>query len=142
MPRRGPAHSRRTVGAWDYRVPMAYDEALAARIGAVLADHPEHATDVSEQRMFGGLAFLIRGHLVAAASGRGGLMLRCDPAATDDHVAAGAERMVMRGRAMDGWLHVADSAVAADEDLANWIKVGLDYAATLPPKQPKPRSSR
>jgi hypothetical protein len=118
---------------------MAYDEALAARIGAVLADHPEHAADLGEQRMFGGLAFLVRGHMVAAASGQGGLMLRCDPAATDDHVAAGAERMVMRGRAMDGWLRVSDSAVAADEDLARWIAVGLDYVATLPPKRPKSR---
>ena len=54
-------------------------------------------------------------------------------------MAAGAERMVMRGRAMDGWLHIAGSAITADEDLARWIAVGLDYAATLPPKPPKSR---
>ncbi len=117
---------------------MAYDEELAARIGAVLADHPEQAPEVSEQKMFGGLAFLVRGHL-AVAAGRGGLLLRCDPAATDDHVAAGAERMVMRGRPMKGWLHVADEAVTRDDELARWVAVGLAYAAALPPKPPKPR---
>lgn len=114
---------------------MAYDEELARRIGAALAEYPEHAADVTEQRMFGGLAFLLRGRMVAAASGRGGLMLRCDPAETDQQIAAGAERMVMRGREMDGWLVVPEPLIAAETDLARWVAVGVAYAASLPPKK-------
>lgn len=113
---------------------MAYDEGLARRIGVALAEYPEHAADVTEQRMFGGLAFLLRGRMVAAATG-GGLMLRCDPADTDRQVAAGAERMVMRGRELDGWLLVKEPLIENEADLATWVAVGVAYAASLPPKK-------
>ncbi|GAB3764445.1 TfoX/Sxy family protein [Microlunatus parietis] len=112
---------------------MAYDEELARRIGAALAEYPEHAGDVTEQRMFGGLAFLLRGRMAAAAT-KGGLMLRCDPAETDQQVAAGAERMVMRGRELDGWLLVPETLVADEAELAKWVGIGVAYAASLPPK--------
>ena len=58
---------------------MAYDEDLANRIRELIAGEP----DVTERRMFGGLAFLIGGNMSVAASGKGGLMLRCDPDQTD-----------------------------------------------------------
>ena len=54
---------------------MAYDEELAARMRALLADEP----GVVEQRMFGGLAFLVGGNMAIAASGQGGLLVRVDP---------------------------------------------------------------
>jgi len=109
---------------------MAYDEELAERIRGLLPDLP-----VTEQKMFGGLAFLVGGHMAVAASGKGGLMLRCDPADSDRLVAEpGASRMVMRGREMDGWLRVASEAVAGDDDLARWVEVGTTYAGSLPPK--------
>ena len=59
---------------------MAYDEDLADRIREQVHGEP----NLKEQRMFGGLAFLVGGHMAVAASGQGGLMLRCDPDATDD----------------------------------------------------------
>jgi len=109
---------------------MAYDEELAERIRGLLPAEP-----VTEQKMFGGLAFLVGGHMAVAASGKGGLMLRCDPADTDRLVhEAGASRMEMRGKEMDGWLRVSSEAVADDEDLSRWIGVGASYAASLPPK--------
>ena len=110
--------------------PMAYDEELAERIRGLLPDLP-----VTEQKMFGGLAFLVGGHLAVAASGKGGLMLRCDPAESDRLVdEPGASRMVMRGREMDGWLRVTGDAVADDAALSRWVGVGTSYAATLPAK--------
>jgi TfoX/Sxy family transcriptional regulator of competence genes len=109
---------------------MAYDEELAERIRGLLPDVP-----VTEQKMFGGLAFLVGGHMAVAASGKGGLMLRCDPADTDRLVAEpGASRMVMRGKEMDGWLRVTSEAVASDGELERWIAVGTAYAGSLPPK--------
>jgi TfoX/Sxy family transcriptional regulator of competence genes len=110
---------------------MAYDEALADRIRELLAtDH-----DVTEKKMFGGLAFLIGGNMSVSASGRGGLLLRCDPEQTDallspPHV----ERFEMRGRAMDGWLRVDAEAVESREELERWVAIGVDYARSLPPK--------
>jgi TfoX/Sxy family transcriptional regulator of competence genes len=109
---------------------MAYDEELAERIRGLLPEVP-----VTEKKMFGGLAFLVGGHLAVAASGKGGLMLRCDPADSERLVdEPGASRMVMRGKEMDGWLRVTGDAVAGDADLVRWIAVGTSYAGRLPPK--------
>ncbi len=110
---------------------MAYDEDLANRIRELLADEP----GVVEKRMFGGLAFLIGGNMSVSASGQGGLMVRVDPEQTDALVAKpGAERMVMRGRAMDGWLRVDAEAVRTKRQLEPWVKRGAAYARSLPPK--------
>ncbi|HJR90082.1 MAG TPA: TfoX/Sxy family protein [Aeromicrobium sp.] len=109
---------------------MAYDETLAARIRDLLADRDS----VMEKKMFGGLAFLIAGNMAVAASGQGGIMVRCDPAETDDHVVDGAEPFVMRGKPMNGWLRVSGERVEDDAILAHWVQVGLAAAASLPAK--------
>jgi hypothetical protein len=109
---------------------MAYDEELAERVRGLLPEVP-----VTEQKMFGGLAFLIGGHMAVAASGQGGLMLRCDPEETDRLVReAGVSRMEMRGRQMAGWLRVTAETVADDTSLQRWITIGTAYAQSLPPK--------
>jgi TfoX/Sxy family transcriptional regulator of competence genes len=109
---------------------MAYDEALTERIRDLLPD-----LEVTERKMFGGLVFLVGGHMAVAASGKGGLMLRCEPAETERLVAErGVSRMEMRGKEMDGWLRVTADAVASDAELERWIEVGTSYAGTLPPK--------
>ena len=109
---------------------MAYDEELAERIRACVASE----RGLTEKKMFGGLAFLVGGNMAVAASGQGGLLLRCDPARTDELVARpAAERFAMRGREMDGWLHVGVDGMT-DTDLERWVAVGLEYVRTLPPK--------
>jgi TfoX/Sxy family transcriptional regulator of competence genes len=110
---------------------MAYEEALAARIRELLADEP----DVREQRMFGGLAFLVAGNMAVAASGQGGVLVRVDPAESDRLVATtGAEPMEMRGRPMRGWLRVDVDDVRTKRHLMTWVRRGVDYARSLPPK--------
>jgi TfoX/Sxy family transcriptional regulator of competence genes len=110
---------------------MGYDEALAARIREHTAGEP-----VQEKKMFGGLAFLVGGHLAVSASGQGGLLVRVEPSQTAMLIAEpGVERMQMGGRApMDGWLHVDAGAVADETSLAHWVERGLAYARSLPPK--------
>ncbi len=110
---------------------MAYDEDLANRIRVLLAtDH-----DVVEKKMFGGLAFLIGGNMSVSASGQGGILLRCDPAATEALVTEPhAARFEMRGTAMDGWLRVEPEGLDGDDDLRRWVDVGVSYARSLPPK--------
>jgi hypothetical protein len=108
---------------------VAYDEDLAHRIREIVQGEP----GLTEQRMFGGLAFLINGNLAVSASGQGGLLLRVDPADTPALVEAPeATRFVMRGREMDGWLHVRLSAAAPE--FASWVSRGVRYARSLPPK--------
>jgi TfoX/Sxy family transcriptional regulator of competence genes len=110
---------------------MAYDEHLADRIRDAV--HSEQA--LTEKRMFGGLAFLINGNMAVSASGQGGLLLRVDPAATEALISdPHAERFVMRGRAMDGWLRIDAQALAADDELQRWVNHGVSYARSLPPK--------
>ncbi|WP_222192885.1 TfoX/Sxy family protein [Modestobacter italicus] len=108
---------------------MTYDRELADRVRAALSTAP----DVSEKAMFGGLAFLVGGAMAVAVSGQGGLMVRSDPARADELTAAeGVERMVMRGRALDGWLLVAAEALDDEETLRRWVATGRDVARTLP----------
>ena len=79
---------------------MAYDEDLANRIRELIADEP----DLTEQRMFGGLAFLIGGHMSVAVSGRGGLLVRCDRDETDALLAKPHTGHDGHGRARDARL--------------------------------------
>jgi hypothetical protein len=110
---------------------MAYDEELAGRIRNLVSDEP----GVVEKKMFGGLAFLIGGNMSVAASGQGGLLIRCAPQDTDALLdQPGAEHFVMRGRAMDGWLRVTEDGVASDEALRSWVDRGVSFARSLPPK--------
>ncbi|MFL5823423.1 MAG: TfoX/Sxy family protein [Solirubrobacteraceae bacterium] len=110
---------------------MAYDEELAHRVRELLVEQP----GVVEKKMFGGLAFLIGGHMSVAASGQGGLMVRCEPEETDGLLREpGADPFVMRGRAMDGWLRVSDGAIRTKPALRRWVKRGVAYAQSLPPK--------
>lgn len=110
---------------------MAYDVELADRIRELLVSEPGHR----EKSMFGGLAFLVGGHMALAAGGQGGIMVRVDPVETEALVARPyVTRMVMSGREMDGWLRVEAAGVATDDDLAPWVRRGTDFVATLAPK--------
>jgi TfoX/Sxy family transcriptional regulator of competence genes len=115
---------------------VAYDEDLADRIRELItATH-----SVKEQKMFGGLAFLIGGNMAIAASREGGVLVRVDPAESDRLVATtNAEEMVMRGRQMSGWLRVAAPDVRTKPQLRTWVYLGAGYAGSLPPKAPNKR---
>jgi TfoX/Sxy family transcriptional regulator of competence genes len=110
---------------------MPYDEDLANRIRELIATE----AGVVEKRMFGGLAFLIAGNMSVSVSGQGGLLLRCDPRETDALLAKPhATPFEMRGRAMDGWLRVHPDGVRTKRELERWVRCGVSYARTLPPK--------
>jgi hypothetical protein len=111
---------------------MAYDEDLAGRIRDLLGGE----RDLTEQRMFGGLAFLIGGNMSVAASGHGGLLVRVDPADTKGLLAKPhAQPFEMRGRSMQGWLRVDPDGVRTKRQLEPWIRRGVAYARSLPPKR-------
>lgn len=115
---------------------MAYDEALADRLRELLANE----AGLTEQKMFGGLAFLIGGNMAVAASGQGGLLVRVDPAASGSLVSStNARPMEMRGREMAGWLLVDREDVRTKRQLATWAERGAGYARTLPAKKQKKR---
>jgi TfoX/Sxy family transcriptional regulator of competence genes len=91
---------------------------------------------VSEQKMFGGLAFLIRGNMAVAASGQGGILVRVEPESSDELVATtSAQLMEMRGRQMQGWLRVGSEHLRTKPELAKWVEVGTAFARSLPPKR-------
>ena len=111
---------------------MAYDEGLADRIRALLGGE----ADLTEKKMFGGLAFLVAGNMAVAASGQGGLLVRVDPTASDSLQASTKARpMEMRGRQMQGWLRVDAEDVRTKQQLTRWVRLGTTYARTLPPKR-------
>jgi hypothetical protein len=111
---------------------MAYDEILADRMRALL----EGRSDLTEKKMFGGLAFLLGGNVAITSSGQGGALVRVDPAESDELVdTTAAEVMIMRGRPMTGWLRVDAEHLADDSELAAWVARGAAYAGSLPPKR-------
>ena len=111
---------------------MAYDEALAERIRELIGDQ----RGLTEQKMFGGLAFLIGGNMAVAASGQGGVLVRVDPAESDALVGStDARPMEMRGREMQGWLRVETEHVRTKRQLAAWVERGVAYARSLPAKE-------
>ncbi|GAA1586982.1 TfoX/Sxy family protein [Nocardia ninae] len=105
---------------------------MADRIRLLIKPGPE----LSERKMFGGLAFLIGGNMAVAASGQGGLLVRVDRAESDRLLANEfVEPMVMGGREMVGWLRVNPEAADDDTVLREWVDRGVGYARTLPPKK-------
>ena len=110
---------------------MAYDEVLAQRIHD-LVDGEEGWTS---RRMFGGLGFMLHGHMAVAAGSTGALMVRVDPTEGEQLLDGDAVRpMEMRGRAMSGWLLVSQDALTDDDQLAQWVRRGAAFVRTLPPK--------
>ena len=110
---------------------MSFDEDLAARIREIIGGE----ADLTEKRMFGGLAFLIGGNMAISASGQGGVLVRVDPAkgvelAGRPH----AQVAVMRGREMPGWLRVEADGVQSRAQLQRWVEEGVGYARSLPRK--------
>jgi TfoX/Sxy family transcriptional regulator of competence genes len=108
---------------------MAYDEGLAQRVRDLVVGD----LDVTEKRMFGGLAFLVNGHMSVTVSGRGGLMVRLDQEDAgpllDGRVVVPFE---MRGKPMKGWLRVGESGFESDEQLREWVERSVEFARTLP----------
>jgi len=111
---------------------VAYDEDLANRIRELIAGED----DVAEQRMFGGLAFLIGGYMSVSVSRSRGLLLRCEPDETEALLAKPhAAPFEMRGRVMSGWLRVHPDGVRSKRQLERWVERGVSYARSLPPKR-------
>ncbi len=110
---------------------MAFDEELAERIRQLIGSDPE----LTEKKMFGGLAFMIRGNMTIAASSEGGAMVRVDPAQSDSLLATTKATLVqMHGRDMPGWLRVRSDDLRTHGQLAPWVEMGTGYAHSLPPK--------
>jgi TfoX/Sxy family transcriptional regulator of competence genes len=111
---------------------VAYDVHLADRVRELLVGSP-----VTEQKMFGGLAFLVAGKMAVAASSQGGLLVRVDPARADRLLATtNARPMEMKGRAVQGWLHVDGDDLHTEHQLAQWIAIGTATARSAPAKRP------
>ena len=109
---------------------MAYDEALADRVRDVLALR----ADVSERKMFGGIAWMLGGNMACGVLGEE-LIVRVGP---DEYERALGEphtrEFDFTGRPSRGIVVVGGEGIAGDEELAGWVDAGADFAATLPAK--------
>ena len=109
---------------------MAFDEGLAERVRDALREQRE----ISERRMFGGLAFMYRGHMFVGILGDA-LMARVGPDQTSDALRRpGARKMDFTGKPMKGYVFVSPDAVESDSALERWVAQCLAYAGSLPPK--------
>jgi TfoX/Sxy family transcriptional regulator of competence genes len=109
---------------------MAYDEQLAARIRSILRDDP----GLDEKKMFGGIAFLINGNMACGVH-TDNLIVRLDQADYDDALTRpGAAVFDLTGKPMKGWVLVTPDALEDDADLEGWVRQGVEFAESLPPK--------
>jgi len=109
---------------------MAYDEGLAERIRGVLDERP----GVSEKRMFGGVAFLVKGHMSVGIV-QDKLMVRVGPESYDRVLRERhARRMDFTGRPMKGFVYVVPEGYESDADLERWVSLGASYVTSLPAK--------
>ncbi len=109
---------------------MAYDEGLGERIREVLRDRH----DVVEKKMFGGLCFMVRGHMTVGINGDE-LMVRVGKERYDDAMAQDhAREMDFTGRSLKGFVYVSTAGFASDSDLRQWVGRGLENAESLPAK--------
>ena len=117
---------------------MAYDEGLAHRVRDLLEDQ----RGAAEKKMFGGLCFLVNGHMVCGIV-RSELMVRVG---ADAHASAleqpHAREMDFTGRSLTGMVYVGEDGVAEDPDLAAWVARGVSHALSLPPRPAKKSSAR
>ena len=109
---------------------MAYSEELAERIREAIAGR----SNVTERKMFGGIAWMVNGHMAVGTLGEN-LMVRlapddADAALTEPHVGP----MDFTGRQMRGFLTVDAAGIVSPESLARWVDAGANHAASLPPK--------
>ena len=109
---------------------MPYDEKLAARLRRILD------RDVEEKRMFGGLTFMVGGHMCCGVTGSD-LMVRLGEEAASAAIAdPHARPMDFTGRPLKGFVFVAAEGIATDRGLRGWVRRALRFVETLPPKGP------
>jgi TfoX/Sxy family transcriptional regulator of competence genes len=114
---------------------MAYDEKLAARVRALLADR----ADVTERKMFGGLTFMVAGHMCCGVQGEE-LILRLGPeGATEALARRRARPMDFTGRALTGFVTV-DREALRGRALERWVREAVVWAESLPTKQRQRRT--
>jgi TfoX/Sxy family transcriptional regulator of competence genes len=107
---------------------MAYDEDLAERVRALLPAEP-----VTERQMFGGLAFMLNGHMFCGVV-KDTLMARLGPDAADRALDQPHVRpMDFTGRPMKGMVFIDPGGLGGPE-LQRWVDAAAEYARTLPPK--------
>ena len=112
---------------------MAYDEQLAQRIRGIL-DACEVSPDIVEKKMFGGLAFMLRGNMCVGVHGDG-MIVRVDPAEHEALLGRPHVRVFdLSGRPMAGWLVVEAGGLKTRRQLESWIARGQAFASSLPPK--------
>ena len=110
---------------------MAYDELLAVRIRAALSGQ----SGLKEVKMFGGIGILLNGNLVCGVN-KDDLIVRVGPEKHAEALARPyAHTFDLTGRPMNGWVSVAGPGCATEQDLQDWLRLGLDFASTLPPKK-------
>ena len=109
---------------------MAYDLGMAQRIRDLLGERP----GLAEKKMFGGLAFMLHGHMFIGLAGEK-LMARVGPQAYPQALKMKHVReMDFTGRPMTGYVFIDDKGVEADADLEYWVNQCAGFVATLPVK--------
>jgi TfoX/Sxy family transcriptional regulator of competence genes len=109
---------------------MAYDEGLAQRIRELLEQEP----GLVEKKMFGGVGYMVQGHMACGVN-QDALIVRVGPERYQEALAAPHTRVFdLTGRPMTGWVTVGPEGYSADDDLRRWVRQGLEFARSLPPK--------
>lgn len=109
---------------------MPMNESIAAKVRAEVNNYP----GVIEKKMFGGIGFILNGNMACGVNGSD-LIVRVGSLQSQAALARPHTKVFdMTGRPMAGWVKIAPDGFASEQDLKDWIKQGMEYALSLPPK--------
>lgn len=109
---------------------MTFDEGLAERVRSIF----EPIENTVEKKMFGGLCFMVNGHMCCGLT-KEDLMVRVGKSNYEKMLKKKYARpMDFTGKPLTGMIYVAPQGISEDQDLKDWIQIGLDFVNTLTPK--------
>jgi TfoX/Sxy family transcriptional regulator of competence genes len=109
---------------------MAYDEELAGRVRDVISAREE----VTERKMFGGIAFMVAGNMACGVLGEDLIVRLGDEEVEKALKEEGVRPFDFTGKPMKGIVFVSPERTSDDAGLTEWVEAGADYASSLPPK--------
>lgn len=111
---------------------MAYDEGLAQRIRELIEDNTEY--QYNEKKMFGGICYLLNGNMACGILNED-LIVRVGAEKYEDYLKKPHTRKFdITGKPMKGWVMITYKGLESDKDLLKWVRLGVDFALSLPPK--------
>ena len=109
---------------------MTYNQDLGKRLREILDDGPAFI----EKKMFGGLGLMLNGNMAVGVNQDNLIVRVCKEGDSGALLQPHARPFDLSGKPMQGWIYVSPEGYENDADLRAWVRRGVEFALSLPPK--------